>query len=277
MLAVSVYFLQSYGAALFVGTPLVMGVVASYLFNRTLPRSYPVSMLLGLGAVMTACMALLLFALEGVICVAMATPLLLPLGVLGGLMGKAIADSSRQPRGELLAILVLLPLFLGVEWRLNRPTEYVVMTAVEIDAPPEVVWEHVIAFPELAPPTEWHFQLGIACPQRARIVGSGVGATRYCEFTTGRFVEPITAWEEGRRLAFDVTEQPAPMFELTPYRDVHPPHLDGYLRSNRGEFLLVALPGGRTRLEGRTWYEMDLFPQAYWSLWSRQGNRMLIL
>lgn len=49
---------------------------------------------------------------------------------------------------------------------------------------------------------------------------------------------------------------------------LHPPHLDGYLRSNRSEFLLVALPGGRTRLEGRTWYEFEMFPQSYWTLWS---------
>ena len=58
------------------------------------------------------------------------------------------------------------------------------------------------------------------------------------------------------------------MFELTPYRHVHPPHLDGALRSNRGEFLLIPLPGGRTRLEGRTWYEFEMFPQGYWTLWS---------
>ena len=36
--------------------------------------------------------ALLLFALEGLICVAMALPLFVPLGALGGLLGKAIAD-----------------------------------------------------------------------------------------------------------------------------------------------------------------------------------------
>ncbi|MCP4817396.1 MAG: hypothetical protein GY888_33175 [Planctomycetaceae bacterium] len=91
---------------------------------------------------------------------------------------------------------------------------------------------------------------------------------RRCEFSTGAFVEPITAWEPGRRLAFDVESQPAPMHELSPYRHVHPPHLDGYLRSKRGEFRLVALPGGRTRLEGSTWYELELYPQDYWTLWS---------
>lgn len=32
--------------------------------------------------------------------------------------------------------------------------------------------------------------------------------------------------------------------------------------------MLVPLPGGRTRLEGRTWYTFHMHPQAYWTLWS---------
>jgi hypothetical protein len=69
-------------------------------------------------------------------------------------------------------------------------------------------------------------------------------------------------------LAFDVTEQPAPMFELSPYSNIYPPHLRDYLRSSRGEFRLVPLASGRTRLEGRTWYKFEMFPQWYWTIWS---------
>ncbi len=59
------------------------------------------------------------------------------------------------------------------------------------------------------------------------------------------------------------------MLELSPYRHVHPPHLEHQtLRSLRGEFRLIALSDGRTRLEGRTWYEFQMFPQSYWTLWS---------
>ena len=58
------------------------------------------------------------------------------------------------------------------------------------------------------------------------------------------------------------------MIELSPYHDIHPPHLNHYLRSTHGEFHLIPLPDGRTLLEGRTWYEFDMFPQAYWTLWS---------
>jgi hypothetical protein len=162
----------------------------------------------------------------------------------------------------------VLPLVAGGESLLVHPRECVVLSSVEIDAAPEVVWRHVVSFPDLPAERPWYFRWGIACPERARIVGQGVGATRYCEFTTGAFVEPITVWDEPRRLAFDVTEQPPPMFELSPYRHVHPPHLDGFLRSTQGEFLLIPLPQGRTRLEGRTWYTVDMFPQSYWTLWS---------
>jgi hypothetical protein len=96
----------------------------------------------------------------------------------------------------------------------------------------------------------------------------GPGDIRYCEFTTGSFVEPITAWEEPYRLAFDVTDQPEPMFGLSLYNQVHPPHLSGYLRSTHGELLLIALPRDQTRLEGRTWDRFQMHPQRYWTAWS---------
>ena len=103
---------------------------------------------------------------------------------------------------------------------------------------------------------------------RATISGRGVGAFRHCEFSTGPFVEPITTWDEPRRLAFDVVEQPHPMHELSPYRTLHPPHLDGFFRSRQGQFLLTPLPDGRTRLEGTTWYTQKLWPASYWQRWT---------
>ena len=125
-----------------------------------------------------------------------------------------------------------------------------------------------MGFTELPRPHESVFALGIAYPMRARIDGEGVGATRRCEFSTGAFVEPITVWDPPRRLAFDVVSQPEPMHETSPYRHVYAPHLRDGLRARRGEFRLVALPSGRTRLEGRTWYQVEMAPQLYWGLYS---------
>ncbi len=143
-----------------------------------------------------------------------------------------------------------------------------VSSYIDIDAPPERVWQHVVAFVELPPPDEWLFRAGLAYPVRATIDGRGPGAIRRCEFSTGAFIEPIEIWDEPRLLKFSVTENPEPMQEWTPYRHVHPRHLDGYFVSKEGQFHLVPLPGGRTRLEGTTWYRHGLWPANYWQLWS---------
>jgi hypothetical protein len=268
MLFISVYLLETYGGSLFLGTPLLMGSTAAYLYNRVEARPFSASVLVGLASVTFASFALLLFALEGALCVAMAAPLILPLGALGGVLGKSIADSTRRPAKELLGAVVALPLLAACESAVIESPEYSVVTSTEVNAPAAVVWENVIEFPDLPKERAWYFSWGLACPERARIVGHGAGAIRYCDFTTGSFVEPITAWDEPARLAFAVTQQPPPMFEWSPYPEVHPPHLDGYLRSTHGEFRLIPLPNGRTRLEGRTWYRFDMYPQVYWTLWS---------
>jgi hypothetical protein len=57
------------------------------------------------------------------------------------------------------------------------------------------------------------------------------------------------------------------MREWSPWR-IHPPHLEGFLVSEAGQFRLIALAGGRTRLEGTTWYRHHLWPTSYWRLWS---------
>ena len=115
---------------------------------------------------------------------------------------------------------------------------------------------------------EWYFRAGLAYPMRARIEGLGPGAIRYCEFSTGPFVEPIEVWDEPRLLQFRVTENPAPMHERSPYGHIQPKHLHGYLVSERGQFRLTKLANGHTLLEGATWYQHGLWPAEYWKWWS---------
>lgn len=268
MVGVSVYALDTYGSSLFLGTPVLMGAVASVISNSVAPRKFSASCSLGALTVLLAGGALLVFHMEGVICIAMAAPIALPLGGLGGVLGKIIAEVSVRPIQSTMTAMMFLPVWAGVEGVATPEREFVVTTAVEIDAGIDRVWNGVIHFPDLQEPDEWYFRWGIACPMRAEIDGVGVGAVRRCIFTTGTFVEPITRWDRPHRLAFDVQSQPAPMFELTPYADVHPPHLDGALRSTRGEFILEEVSPGRTRLVGRTWYKFDMFPHVYWTLWS---------
>jgi hypothetical protein len=261
---IGIYLKRSYSTGLFLGVPFTIGYISSYIYNRRFPRSVGESIVVALASVTIAGGALVVFALEGMVCTAMALPLAAAVAWPGAVVGRLVARHSLEP-GAGAGMALLVPLLVAVEPRPTPPAHEVV-TVVEIAAPPDVVWRHVVTFPELPPPTELLFRVGVAAPTRARLVGTGVGATRYCDFTTGSFVEPVTAWEENRLLAFDITTQAPPMTEWSPYREVNPPHLDGYFRATHGEFRLTPLPGGRTRLEGRTVYVVDMFPQRYWTL-----------
>lgn len=262
--------LGAYGVTLFAVTPAVMGALSAWFYNRAAPQTLGSTLGVAALTVVIAGGAMLLFAVEGVVCLVMASPLAAVMALMGAIVGRAVAcKPGGQQRLQVLIVVLALPLTAGFE--ATQPTGEAlreVATSVEIDAPPEAVWPHVIGFSELPLPNELIFRAGIAYPMRARIEGEGVGAVRHCEFSTGAFVEPITHWAPPSRLSFDVIAQPTPMTETRPYRHLHPPHLDGYFRSRRGEFRLVPLPGGRTRLEGSTWYALDLLPVAYWSAWS---------
>lgn len=263
--------LRDYGWGLFAGVPFAMGFLAAIIHGARQRRTINQSLMVAFAAVMLAGAALLSLAFEGLICLIMAAPLAFALAAIGALMGHAVqATRWRRTPPQLYCVpLLAVPLMLGTETlRPDPPPLLKVVSAIEVDAPPDKVWRNVVAFAELPPPRELMFKLGVAYPVRAEIHGSGVGSVRHCNFSTGPFVEPIEIWDEPRLLRFSVTQNPAPMQEWTPYHNVHPPHLHGFLVSRQGQFLLTPLPGGRTRLEGTTWYHHTMWPADYWQLWS---------
>ncbi|MBT9547146.1 MAG: hypothetical protein IV090_17270 [Candidatus Sericytochromatia bacterium] len=280
LLFIGIYLLESYGIFLFLALPFVMGLTSSLFYSsraKLTPGRFE-QVKLGLLSLFVLSLGILAFALEGVICLLMAAPL----GIVANLLGVAMGMSKglrlhNKGKGNSMPLSVLmlavLPSSLGLdlvqESEFKKPAAPLraVTTSVEIQAPPSVVWESVIRFPKLPAPTEPLFQLGIAYPTHAEIIGEGVGALRTCHFSTGAFTEPITVWNRPHELAFDVVAQPNPMTELTLWK-IHPPHLEGYFVSKRGKFELTALPGGKTRLTGTTWYSQRIYPEFYWSLWT---------
>jgi uncharacterized membrane protein YhaH (DUF805 family) len=263
--------LATYGWGLFVALPFCLGLGSVLLYSYHGPRSYSSCVQVACFSVILAGLVLLLVAAEGLTCLLMALPIVLPLAGMGGSLGYAIQRRPLASGSPSLLLLVTLygPGLMGVE-HIARPRAplFAVRTAIEVNAPPQEVWKRVVAFSEIAQPREWFFRTGIAYPIRAEISGHGAGAIRRCMFTTGPFVEPIEIWDEPRLLRFTVTSNPVPMAEWSPYTAIHPRHLDGFLVSRQGQFLLRPLPGGRTLLEGTTWYQHHLWPAEYWRLWS---------
>jgi hypothetical protein len=270
--ALSFKVLQSYGWGVFVGIPFALPMISVILYGYHSPRRLSECLWLGMLWLLVACGACLLLAFEGIICLVMALPLAIPVVLLGSATGYVIQArplGSSEATRLLLVLMAALPAMVGAESvaRQEAP-RFAVRTSVEVEAPREAVWGHVIRFDPLPKPDDWVFQSGLAYPARAVIEGQGVGAIRRCEFSTGPFIEPIEVWDQPRLLRFAVTSNPPPMQEWNPFAEIHPPHLDGFLVARRGQFRLVEIADGRTLLEGTTWYQHHLWPAAYWRLWS---------
>jgi len=264
--------LGNYGWGLFVGIPFFLGLSSTLIYSFHRPRSLGKCLLVA--TIATGLVGLVLFAIavEGIICLGMALPLAHVLALFGSFIGWVLQKRPSFAPSTLNAVSVgflVIPGLILLEHSFGGPPPlYQVKTSVVIKSSPENVWTNVVSFSELPPPTEVMFSTGIAYPVRAEIRGRGVGAVRHCVFSTGPFVEPITTWDEPRLLAFDVTEQPRAMEELSLYNELNPPHLDNYFLSRKGQFELKALPDGTTLLEGTTWYENRFWPAPYWHLWS---------
>ena len=264
--AACVQNLQFYGWSLFLGVPVVVGFLSAFClsFRREVSqsaafRAATVSVLL-LGGVM------IVFAMDGVICLLMALPLALCFAIVAAAMGRVAGRAcGRGVRSALpLLVVFLFPAFVAFDYTSRAaPPVRSVTTSVVVHAPIEQVWNGVITFPKITEPLSGIFCLGIAYPIEARIEGSGVGAVRHCIFSTGSFVEPITKWQQPDLLAFDVQSSPPPMKELSPYEQINAPHLHGHMNSQRGQFRLIQREG-KVILEGTTWYTHTLAPQWYW-------------
>ena len=252
-----------YGFSLFLLVPSIIGAFAAWLAK---PRSGMAAAGWGALGPCVACLGLFLLGCEGLYCIAMALPLVAPLGAFGGLLYHHFKQT--RLRQSVSAMLLMVPIgTLGFDLSAQPPV-FAITTTVEIAAPPERVWPHVIAYAEMPEQPDWMFRNGIGYPQRVRMDGAGAGGTRFCDFSTGSFVEPIEAWDPPYLLRFRVTSSPPPMHELSFYKHVEPKHLHGYFLSKEGEFRLTPLPNGHTRVDGTSWYQHGLWPAQYWRVWS---------
>lgn len=268
MTAIIIYGFGSYGIGLFVLVPFCMGLMPTLFVAKHKAVTKSKSFLMGLYVLGIFFVGMLLFALEGLICIAMATPIAILLVYIGSLVAFYIVRKIKDK--SLITILLLsigVPTLSFVESK-QAPELAAVTTSITIQAPIDSVWKNVVEFPELAEPEELIFKAGIAYPINATISGEGVGAVRYCNFTTGSFVEPITVWNQPHLLKFSVQDQPEPMKELSFWDVVHAPHLQDYFVSKEGQFKLTAIDEETTLLEGTTWYYHNIKPVFYWQLWS---------
>lgn len=251
-----------YGWTLFVMAPVVAGGLGTWSFH---PATAWAAVRTGATIGAIACLLFLLFGLEGLICVAMALPVVVPLTIAGSLLAYWAGKSRYSNRPVGMALLMPMGLLFDVN---AKPPIYSVATSIVVNAAPERVWKNVVAFPAIQEEPDWLLRTGVAYPIRTRIEGTGVGAPRSCDLSTGNLLERVVVWDEPRQLRFVVTETPPAMQETGLYGPIYPKHLNGYYIAKAGQFELTALPGGRTLVVGTSWYQHGLWPAGYWRWWT---------
>jgi hypothetical protein len=265
LLFFAAYYLARHGAygwTLFIVLPLIAGGLGAWSL-----RPATVFLATGIGAAIGAigCCLFLLLGAEGFICVLMALPIVVPLAILGSVLAYCAGGLSHPKRPAVMSLLLPMSLLVDVN---ARPPVYSVTTSIVVNAPPERVWKYVVAFPDIPARPDWVLRTGIAYPLRTRIAGSGIGARRSCDLSTGAVEERVVVWDQPRWLRFVVTATPPAMREMGLYGPIYPKHLNGYYIAKEGQFALTPLPGGRTLVVGTSWYQHGLGPAGYWRWWS---------
>ncbi len=276
---ISALTLGAYGWGLFVSTPFVVGMTTGYIANRRVLRSNAstvgyVALAGALGG-----MAMLMLALEGLMCILLIAPLGLLASIAGGWAGRAIARAGHRRGAPLLSVAVL-PLLFALEATMPPAVPIDTAETIEIVAPPAAVWRVITSDKPIGLSPGMPGLAGLAYPLRGKLLGEGVGARRLGYFSTGTAEERVTAWQPGRLLAFTVLSQPPAMEEMSPYRVVHAPHLYGYVVTGDTRYVLTPLANGNTRLTLAATTILHIDPIPYWepiARWAFRQNVQRVL
>lgn len=238
------------------GFLFVMPVAVGVLTVAAAPSPYRTSWWYAALAPWSACfvltLATIVFALDALICLVMALPLLLVMSSSGGVATCLLIRArwhGRPPHLAFVMLAVLAPyLWTPIEQRYVSPRSIrVVRTSVIVRADEASIWRNIARVPLINAAEQranpWHW-LGLPKPLEATLSYDGQGGVRHARFDNGlTFLETVTEWQPGRAIAFAIeidrtAPMPAPMAAIGGrYFDV----IDG-------KYWLEPLPDGTVRL-----------------------------
>ena len=244
--------------------PFIVGLVAAWSW-RGLGRTIGWSFLDALWVSLVGLAAAAIILREGVVCLVIVFPALYVFVVAGILLGRLWFRPNYSKLQ--LTIFPLLALLTVGEMIYHSEERAVVTDQIVIHAPPEKVWPHVLAFPEIPDkPSYWIFRLGLPYPTQTTNAGDFVGADRQCKFSNGVVIkEKVAEFVPREKLTFDVAEQPSD------------PEAYGHITLHRGQFVLRDNGDGTTTLIGSSWYTLHVRPRWYFDLWTRDMTRAVHL
>lgn len=244
----------------FVIIPCIMGIIASWFWKDLGLKGKHItgySILNGLLAILLS----YIFLGEGVICLIIVSPLIFGFVITGAFIGRAMF--RRNSNNLNLSILCLLAIIFIVDSISEHNYENMVSDELIINASPDKIWEHVVAFDKITKKEDyWLFKVGMPSPMATTVSERKLGANRKCIFSNGYvFDEKIVVFDVNKDLTFDIIEQP---------KD---PEIMGHIDIKKGQFILQDNGDGTTTLIGNSWYKLHVFPTWYYDLWAESITR----
>jgi uncharacterized protein YndB with AHSA1/START domain len=195
---------------------------------------------------------------EGVICLIIASPILLAIIAIGLGIGVGVGSAIRNPL--LRASFVPLGLLVAAYDAHTGAPVYATSVAdtMTIDAPPEYVWRYIASYPENDAPVDyWLWQIGLPAPTRSVATAAEVGASRECRFSNGvTLKEKISEFVPNKVMTFEITEQP------------NDPEILGHVALDKGQLHLESNADGSTTVIATSWYRLLVAPAAYFDWWA---------
>jgi hypothetical protein len=211
-------------------------------------------------------LASVVVGLEGAICVVFASPAMLLLASVGGLLAGSVSGRSHAD----VPIAVLLPwVVMGLEHGTSSPTRRVVTTAqIEIAAPASAVWPLVVSVDSIRDEERrpaFFTAIGFPRPIAATLDHPGVGGVRTASFDRGVvFREAVVEWLPERRLRFTIDARAVPATALDPHVTIGGPFFDVLT----GTYELRPVAPGRTVLVLRSEHRVSTRFNPYAAWWA---------
>ena len=248
------------GSVLFWLVPIAAGFSIAMVARK--PNTTTAAALL---SVLCSLVILVGFGAEGMLCAALAFPIILAglfIGIgIGVLLTKLVVKRTNHPTTTTGMLLLVVPALIAAGDRIETPmlklprTE-VVETTVNVNGSPEQVWRELLTIDNIRASKPFLMYVGLPIPQRCTIQGHGVGAKRTCYFDVGYIEETVTAWNPPYYMGLSIDRT----------------HMPGrhWLGFESADYRLQSW-GDRTMLTRRTTVFSYLRPAWYWRGFERLG------
>jgi len=268
----SMFQLVTVGFILF--TPLAMGFITIFVIERHRPQPIWTWFLLPWIPVLAGEAAAAAFLWEGLICIAMFTPIALVASTVGGVAAGLIARMvrSRASRNVSLACIICLPALISpIEHPfLSQREVRSVESTIDIKASPAAIWSNIERVPPIRSSelrSSWSHAIGFPNPVEATLSKEATGGIRNATFEGGvLFVETVDTWEPYHHLSFSIHAQTDRIPKTT--LDEHVKVGGEFFDVLHGDYELESLPDGEIRLHLRSLHRVSTDLNWYAHLWT---------